>query len=51
MIVMVGATGLHLQRGELSSALTTAILLVFVTLVACGRARLHPIAARVLIAR
>jgi uncharacterized membrane protein YphA (DoxX/SURF4 family) len=46
MIVMVSATGLHLGRGELSSAMTTAILLVLITLVAYGRERVRPIAPR-----
>ena len=46
MIVMVSATVLHLARSEWSSAVTTAILLILVTLVAYGRARVRPIAAR-----
>ncbi len=46
MIVMVSATVLHLGRGETSSAVTTAILLGLITLVAYGRARMRPIAAR-----
>ncbi len=46
LIVMVSATVLHLGRGETSSAVTTAILLVLITLVAYGRARVRPIMAR-----
>ncbi len=50
MIVMVSATGLRVARGETSSAVTTAILLGLVTLVAYGRARVRPIAARRVVA-
>ncbi len=46
IIVMVSATGLHLARSEWSSAVTTAILLGLITLVAYGRLRVRPIAAR-----
>jgi uncharacterized membrane protein YphA (DoxX/SURF4 family) len=46
MIVMVSATVLHVGRGETSSAMTTAILLVLITLVAYGRSRVRPIATR-----
>ncbi len=46
IIVMVSATMLHLARSEWSSAVTTAILLVLITLVAYGRARVRPIMAR-----
>ncbi len=46
MIVMVSATGLHVARGETSSAVTTAILLGLITLVAYGRARVCPIVTR-----
>jgi hypothetical protein len=46
ILVMVSATMLHLARSEWSSAVTTAILLGLITLVAYGRARVHPIAAR-----
>jgi uncharacterized membrane protein YphA (DoxX/SURF4 family) len=45
-IVMVSATVLHLARSEWWSAVTTAILLGLVTLVAYGRARVRPIVAR-----
>ncbi len=46
MIVMVSATVLHLARSEWSSAVTTAILLGLITLVAYGRGRMRPIATR-----
>jgi uncharacterized membrane protein YphA (DoxX/SURF4 family) len=46
MIVMVSATGLRVARGETSSAVTTAILLGLITLVAYGRARVRPIVTR-----
>jgi uncharacterized membrane protein YphA (DoxX/SURF4 family) len=46
LIVMVSATVLHLGRSEWSSAVTTAILLGLITLVAYGRLRVRPIAAR-----
>ena len=46
MIVMVCATVFHLSRGELSSALTTAVLLVMATFVAYMRWRILPIRAR-----
>jgi len=47
MIVMVSATGLHLYRGETSSAVTTAILLVMATIVAYMRWQVKPILPRV----
>ena len=37
MIVMIGATVLHIARGEVSSAIITAILLVMATFVAYMR--------------
>jgi hypothetical protein len=46
IIVMVCATIWHLVRGELSSALTTVILLVLVTFVAYMRSRVLPIRPR-----
>ncbi len=46
MIVMVSATVLHVGRSEWSSAVTTAILLGLITLVAYGRTRARPIAPR-----
>jgi hypothetical protein len=46
MIVMISATIFHIQRGEVSSAITTAILLVMATFVAYMRWRVRPIALR-----
>ena len=46
IIVMVSATGYHVVRGELSSAVTTLILLVMATFVAYMRFRVLPIGAR-----
>jgi len=46
MVVMVGATILHTTRGELSSAITTAILFVVVTFVAYMRWKVKPILPR-----
>ena len=46
MVVMVGATILHTARGEVSSAITTALLLVVCTFVAYMRWRVRPIAPR-----
>ena len=46
MIVMIGATVFHAVRGELSSAIVTAILLALATLVAYMRWQVHPIAPR-----
>ena len=46
MIVMVSATIFHVMRGEVSSAVTTAILLVLATVVAYMRWRVIPIAPR-----
>jgi len=46
MIVMVSATIFHVVRGEVSSAVTTAILLVLATVVAYMRWRVTPIAPR-----
>jgi putative oxidoreductase len=43
MIVMISATVFHIARGELSSALVTAILLLIATYVAYVRWRLLPI--------
>ena len=45
-IVMVSATVLHFSRGETSSAITTAILLVLTLFVAYMRWRVNPIPAR-----
>lgn len=46
MIVMIGATVLHLARGEYSSAATTAVLLVVLTFVAYMRWKVRPISPR-----
>ena len=46
MIVMISATIFHLMRGEVSSAITTALLLVMATYVAYMRWRVAPIAPR-----
>jgi uncharacterized membrane protein YphA (DoxX/SURF4 family) len=46
MIVMIGATILHVARGEVGSAITTAILLILLTVVAYMRWRVKPIAVR-----
>jgi uncharacterized membrane protein YphA (DoxX/SURF4 family) len=46
MIVMIGATVFHITRGEVSSAVTTAILFVVVTFVAYMRWRVRPILPR-----
>ncbi len=46
MIVMTSATVFHLARGEVSSAITTAVLLVLATFVAYMRWRVAPIRPR-----
>ena len=46
MIIMIGATIFHLSRGELSSAIVTAVLLAMATFVALMRWRLLPIVPR-----
>ena len=46
MIVMVSATGYHIARGEMSSAVITFILLIMATYVAYMRSRVIPIAPR-----
>jgi len=43
MVVMVSATMFHTTRGEVSSAITTAILLVLLTFVAYMRWKVRPI--------
>ncbi len=45
-IVMIGATVLHIARGEVSSAIITAILLVMATFVAYMRWKVLPILPR-----
>ena len=44
--IMIGATVLHLMRGEFSSAATTAVLLVLVSFVAYMRWKVAPIRPR-----
>ncbi len=46
MIVTISATIFHLARGEVSSAVTTAVLFVLVTFVAYSRWRVAPIRPR-----
>ena len=46
MIVMISATIFHLTRGEVSSAITTLVLLVMATFVAYMRWRVAPIPPR-----
>ena len=46
MTVMVSATVLHTMRGEISSAVTTAVLLVVATFVAYMRWKAKPILPR-----
>ena len=46
MIVMVSATMFHIARGEVSSAITTAVLLLIATFVAYMRWRVLPIRPR-----
>jgi hypothetical protein len=46
MIVMISATGFHLMRGEVSSAVTTLVLLALATFVAYMRSRVLPIRER-----
>jgi uncharacterized membrane protein YphA (DoxX/SURF4 family) len=46
MVVMIGATILHTARGEVSSAITTALLLVAATFVAYMRWKVRPIMPR-----
>jgi uncharacterized membrane protein YphA (DoxX/SURF4 family) len=47
MIVMISATVFHLMRGEISSAITTIVLLVLATFVAYMRWRVAPIRTRI----
>jgi uncharacterized membrane protein YphA (DoxX/SURF4 family) len=46
MIVMIGAVVVHSSRGEVSSAISTAILFVLVTFVAYMRWKVRPIPPR-----
>ena len=48
MIVMISATLFHIMRGEVSSAITTAVLLVIATCVAYMRWKVLPIRSRTL---
>jgi hypothetical protein len=48
MIVMISATIFHVQRGELSSAVTTVILLAIASFVAYMRWKVKPILPRTL---
>src|SRR5207342_2930347 len=47
MIVMISATVFHAVRGEISSAVTTLILLLLATAVAYVRWRVAPIRSRI----
>lgn len=46
IVVMIGATILHITRGEISSAVITSILFVLVTFVAYMRWKVKPILPR-----
>ena len=46
MIVMLGASVFHLMRGEVSSAITTVVLLAVATFIAYMRWRIAPIRPR-----
>jgi uncharacterized membrane protein YphA (DoxX/SURF4 family) len=46
MIVMISATTFHVMRGEISSAIITAVLLLVATFVAYMRWRVAPIRSR-----
>ena len=46
MIVVASASVLHLSRGEIGSAITTAVLFVLVTFVAYMRWKIKPISPR-----
>ena len=46
MIVMISATVFHLARGEVTSAITTVVLLAMATVVAYMRWRVAPIQSR-----
>jgi hypothetical protein len=49
MIVMISATVFHVSRGEISSAIVTAILLVMATFVAYMRWKVLPIPSRTVV--
>jgi hypothetical protein len=46
MIVAISASGVHLSRGETSSAITTAVLFVLLAFVSYMRWKIKPIAPR-----
>ena len=46
VVIMIGATTFHLQRGEISSAVTTVVLLAMASVVAYMRWRVLPIPPR-----
>ncbi len=46
MVIMVGATVLHIQRSEVGSAITTAILFALLAFVAYLRWKVKPILPR-----
>jgi hypothetical protein len=46
IIIMIGATIFHVMRGEVASAMTTAVLLVVATIVAYMRWKVKPIMPR-----
>jgi hypothetical protein len=46
MTVMISASVFHVMRGEISSAVTTVILLIIATVVAYARWRVRPIPSR-----
>ena len=46
MIVMISATIFHMMRGEVSSAITTVVLLAMATFIAYMRWRVAPIPPR-----
>jgi len=46
MVIMIGATVFHIQRGEVSGAITTAVLLIALTFVAYMRWKVKPIPGR-----
>ena len=48
IIVMISAAVFHIARGELTSAVITAVLLAMAAVVAYMRWRVHPIRARLL---
>ena len=49
--IMIGATVLHIQRAETSSAITTAVLFVLLTFVAYMRWKVQPIRPRASVPR